>query len=344
MVSWTILGNGSQQGTPTPSAPIQPEFVGVRTANLYDNNSPSIVRCYYSSDTNMFTLNQNNAFVTVGLEAGKRYFVKGAKRYSASTTVRWCTSSSAPANGVSVVRTGTFLQSDIFVLDANTTEKYLSIFLCGDSDYNAYGSVTNAIAANGADLVVDNGYKIPLTCGGETTPVYLGQTQTIRNVYKYQITGQETITKYTSYGAQNCFFVSTDKECHADTIPTLADRYITTDTLRSFIDTDNCVQIVGWVCRIHDGRFNDVDGAGGIREYLQQQYQNGTPVTVWYVLATPETGIVNEPLCKIGTYADELSSTNAEVTIPTTEGQNTLTVDTDLQPSEMTITYIKEGQ
>ena len=46
---------------------------------------------------------------------------------------------------------------------------------------------------------------------------------------------------------------------------------------------------------------------------------------------------------KIGDYADELSSTNAGVTIPTVEEQNTLTVDTDLQPSEMTITYTKEG-
>ena len=61
-------------------------------------------------------------------------------------------------------------------------------------------------------------------------------------------------------------------------------------------------------------------------------------------MSEPETAIVNEPLCKIGTYADELHSTDAGVTISTTEGQNVLTVDTDLQPSEMTITYIKEGQ
>lgn len=47
---------------------------------------------------------------------------------------------------------------------------------------------------------------------------------------------------------------------------------------------------------------------------------------------------------KIGDYADELSSTDAAVTIPTAKGGNTLTVDTTIQPSEMTITYTKEGQ
>lgn len=63
------------------------------------------------------------------------------------------------------------------------------------------------------------------------------------------------------------------------------------------------------------------------------------PVTVWYVLATPTTGIVNEPLAKIGDYADTLASADAGVTIPTVKGDNMLTVDTELQPSEMTITY-----
>ena len=81
------------------------------------------------------------------------------------------------------------------------------------------------------------------------------------------------------------------------------------------------------------------DTAADFKSYLAQQYAAGTPVTVWYVLATPETAIVNEPLAKIGDYADELNSEDAGVTIPTANGANVLTVDTDLQPSEMTITY-----
>ena len=61
----------------------------------------------------------------------------------------------------------------------------------------------------------------------------------------------------------------------------------------------------------------------------------GTPVTVWYVLATPETAVVNEPLMKIGNYTDEVSN----VSIPVTAGGDTLSVDTTVQPSEVTVNY-----
>lgn len=79
--------------------------------------------------------------------------------------------------------------------------------------------------------------------------------------------------------------------------------------------------------------------AAVFKRFLAAQYAAGTPVTIWYDLATPETGIVNEPLCKIGDYADELHSEDAGVSIPTARGSNTLTVETDLKPSSMTITY-----
>jgi hypothetical protein len=71
------------------------------------------------------------------------------------------------------------------------------------------------------------------------------------------------------------------------------------------------------------------------KAYLAQQYAAGTPVCVWYVLATPTTGIVNEPIRKINTYADSVSG----ITIPVTAGANTLSIGTTLQPSEVTATY-----
>lgn len=36
LISWSMKGNGSQSGTPTPDNPVMPEFVGVRTSNLAD--------------------------------------------------------------------------------------------------------------------------------------------------------------------------------------------------------------------------------------------------------------------------------------------------------------------
>ena len=73
--------------------------------------------------------------------------------------------------------------------------------------------------------------------------------------------------------------------------------------------------------------------------FLAQQYANGTPVTVWYVLATPETGIVNEPIRKIGDYADTLSYEQAGVQIPTLHGTTVIDVDTTPKPSQMYIKY-----
>jgi hypothetical protein len=69
--------------------------------------------------------------------------------------------------------------------------------------------------------------------------------------------------------------------------------------------------------------------------YCAQQYANGTPVTVLYVLTTPETGIVNEPLMKIGDYADTVSS----ITVPMITGRDTFDVDTTLKPSEASLNY-----
>jgi hypothetical protein len=71
------------------------------------------------------------------------------------------------------------------------------------------------------------------------------------------------------------------------------------------------------------------------KAWIAQQYTNGTPVTVWYVLATATTGTVNEPLMKIGNYADTVSS----ITVPMITGRDTFDVDTTLKPSEASLNY-----
>jgi hypothetical protein len=75
------------------------------------------------------------------------------------------------------------------------------------------------------------------------------------------------------------------------------------------------------------------------KSWLAAQYAADTPVTIWYVLATPETAVVNEPLMKIGGYADTLSMEQAGVSIPTLNGQTVVDVETTLKPSKMYIKY-----
>jgi hypothetical protein len=86
-----------------------------------------------------------------------------------------------------------------------------------------------------------------------------------------------------------------------------------------------------------DIRVNNPSTDGNITDfkaYLAAQYAAGTPVTIWYMLATPETAVVNEPLMKIGDYADSLTTS-----IPCTAGENTIDVQTTVAPSEVTATF-----
>lgn len=71
------------------------------------------------------------------------------------------------------------------------------------------------------------------------------------------------------------------------------------------------------------------------KSYLAQQYAAGTPVTVWYVLATPETAIVNEPLMKIGNYADSINIVQSNPQLKLDIGENNIYVSTPVPPSNM---------
>ena len=70
-----------------------------------------------------------------------------------------------------------------------------------------------------------------------------------------------------------------------------------------------------WFC------LDNITSADDFKAFLAQEYANGTPVTVYYVLATAETESVTAP------------------TITTTGGEVSIDVDTTVKPSEMSLTY-----
>ncbi len=179
-------------------------------------------------------------------------------------------------------------------------------------------------------------WAIPITCAGQTTSVYLGQTPTVRRIKKRVFDGTETWVLWNYLTAVMFYTPVTD-----GTGNQVVSSHFGTRKSGSFPIVGNVVyngdSNKNMIFRMLDD--TTITTADGFKAWLAAQYANGTPVTVWYILANEETAIVNEPLAKIGDYADELSSADAAVTIPTARGQNVLTVDTDLQPSEMTITY-----
>lgn len=174
-------------------------------------------------------------------------------------------------------------------------------------------------------------YKIPISSANTITPVYLGEVESTRRIKKLVLTGEETIGNY----AGRIYIKIADGL--KETIPIFCTVYQTTND-SSISNSIRQISTGYWsstrdcALEINDPNHNNSEL---MRNYLATQYAAGTPVTVWYVLATETTSIVNEPIRKIGDYADEVSG----ITIPTIAGADILSVDTTLQPSEVTVNY-----
>lgn len=301
LISWSMLGNGQQTGTPTPDAPIMPQFVGVRTGNLWDGKStlvlPDIGTRYgfYCAAGDYSVRNDSENIVYMFWNSGRSR--SGAAQPHTTATIT--------------------LQND------GATGFFMP--------YND-ASLSNITIVDGSDIPsqqIPYGYALPITCAGQTTPVYLGQVSTVRKIGKLVFDGTE--------------------EWSADRTDNFYSPVISGAARNSLVvcshQTSTSTSLISENCFISStGRFNITTTAvehttTAWKQFLSDEYAAGTPVTVWYVLATPETAIVNEPIAKIGDYCDELRSESTTVTIPTANGENTLTVDTTLQPSSMTVTY-----
>jgi hypothetical protein len=167
-----------------------------------------------------------------------------------------------------------------------------------------------------------------------TTPVYLGEVETTRQVKKLVLTGSEE--SWIGHGSIPSWYQLTIDDVIIDNLE-LCTHYKPSPFPPSTIQNGEILVVKSSAS--NSGRIIIRDTNYTVKAdflaYLAAQYAAGTPVTVWYVLANEATGIVNEPLRKIGDYADEVSN----ITIPTITGTNILSVDTTLQPSEVTINY-----
>lgn len=177
-------------------------------------------------------------------------------------------------------------------------------------------------------------YKIPILSASTTTPVYLGETQSTRKIKKVVFTGSvdENWSEIAS-GTNDYIYRIGLSDLPKSGFAPICTHY-TGSTATRWADVAN-YEITTSISNSVAIRHSGLTGVSDWKTYLQQQYANGTPVCVWYVLATPETGIVNEPLRKIGDYADTVSG----ITIPTIAGANVVDILTTLKPSEVSVNY-----
>lgn len=356
LIELLISGNMQQSGTPTSTTPIQPQECGERTgnlANLYGVDTTFLGLHYTVGENMSIVINGTKGnganvhslvYPNITLPAGT-YTVK-VKMVSGSVTdltandglffgINQSTYGQRTTPGVKQVGD---VGKRTFTLANDTLLSSIDIA----PSYGSQGSVwANATfecwfyAGSDDKPFEPYGYKLDISSGNTTTPVYLGEVETTRRVKKLVLTGEETF----GY-ANNCFTMTFDgKPASVQPLKTII--ICNTYNGREPVYRDQLLNYQCCITRNYNQlaiRDNNYSEVADFKAYLAAQYAAGTPVTVWYILATEQTGILNEPLRKIGNYADTLSVPKSTVPIPTVLGNNVLTVDTSLPPSSVSVT------
>lgn len=318
-----LKGNMSQTGTPTPDNPIQPSECGERTGNLFDENYPNI----------------SGTIRYIPLYVGEGSFTLSTTTPYDSSVANVFLLSGNVSTGASTPGNGAWLNHNV---TTQSVDGYVTIAYRHYSGTTSPANYQTMLNAGSTALPYEPyGYKIPISSASTTTPVYLGEVQTTRKIKKLVLTGEENI----EIKSENAKWYIPIADMKTPAIVTAIEWYCSHyQAVANNATWTSYDYMISWSTSDIGSsvglRIRDIDFLTGVtladfKSYLAAQYAAGTPVTVWYVLATEETGIVNEPLMRIGDYADTVSG----ISIPTIAGANTISVGTTLQPSEVSVNY-----
>lgn len=325
-----LKGNTVQNGTPTPQNPIMPQGTGERTGNLYNINAKDVTNGYVNSaqlnqDGTMEAWNLSEVTEYIELTPNETYRLSNIGSYN---SLAYCIYDSDKQ----YITGEQYRGQTVKAINMPSNGKYLR--------FSHVKSRTDTMLNLGSTALPYEpyGYKIPISSANTTTPVYLGEVETTRKITKLVLTGEEN-TWAQSGSASNTFYFNVSGYLRQRINITICSHYTSQTNISGAAEMrDGNVSFyvnVGQPWEYFYVRDSNFATVADFKSYLAQQYANGTPVTIWYVLATPTTGIVNEPLMKLGDYADSISG----ISIPTTAGANTLDVQTTLKPSEVTANY-----
>ena len=354
---YTIKGNMSQTGTPTPTTPITPQECGDMTENYFD------IQNYVANITT------HNCTVSVAAN-GVKITATGSDAY-AGEAYKLPDRANAADRAAAIPAT----ENTTYVLSADVDsfrDCYISYL---DSSYDAINANYTAIGVNVpakfttpagtayialrfgstslssgqsktfANITLNkNGkYKLPIVSGGVTTNVYLNEplrkigdyADTIttdgtmtRVIKTYKITGQENWGVHGSVASwfyvDNIIYpiISTDSTL---TSPTITSHF----KVRAYayavgISNGECTfgHPSGVLSQFRTILKNtDYTTVEDFTNWLKYQYNNGNPVTIWYASDSSTTETITAP------------------SIPTTSGGQTFDVGTTLKPSEVDLTY-----
>ena len=332
LTDYLISGNALQDGTPSAEDPVDVVGCGVRTGNLFDYTE--YVGTYMANAGLWEYTGTTGTVFRIPCTENTLYTLSLNKTFSLSVyRIATVDTDAVPTLNNPITVTDIVRRTSAINLYSFTTPAGAKYILF-QVNASIAGEVANATMLNLGSTALPYepyGVKLPLTVNTTEYPIYLGQVETTRRVKKLVLTGEETWKKSITYIGSGFAYLSGVAPDAMPYSPIACTHASTgTGTYRygmGRID-DNSLSL--WL-------FDTNITIANFKSCLAAQYANGTPVTVWYVLAEPETAIVNEPLMKIGDYADTISFAQAGVTIPTVNGANVLDVPTKIKPSEITI-------
>ena len=335
--------------TPTSDNPVDANGVGVRTKNLLKNDAIST-----EFRGVQYTVNADKSITVYGTASPQiSYFIlmgdgAATNDLSAYTTPIFKAGDTLKfSSGSSIYKllgrntNGTY----VTVLDGMVTLSkdlgliYIQVATGETADGTIYPMIT--LSTETDTDYEPYGYKIQISNGQQTTNIYLGSTQTTRQIKKYVCTGNETIRAYDAEYSRIFVEVSDLRSMGIRATPMVCShfqgiydgRHITLVPLNS-VYSGSPVTDKGFYIKETDYQTDT-----SLKAFLTDQYANGTPVTIWYAVSTPETAVINEPLMKIGDYADSLS---VDVEIPLSQNtKNNIDIDTTVKPSSASFTYNK---
>lgn len=353
--SWNMKGDEQHTGTASPTSPIEINGTGDRTKNLvYSSQTQTVgtdLQILQTIGSTEYILNKSETESAVStatlcdmtLQAGTYTItVSGINRIENTNDFDRVFIRDSNTNiVVSEIMNNT---PKTFTLSETTTLSKIIFVAYMTSTYNN-NKVTIMLNSGSTAIPYEPyGYKIPISANGTAlTPVYLTEQlmqindyadsldsngTVTYNIYKHELTGQETWNR-TSAGKM----YSSDA---LNGIPNYLHTLYEVTMMCTHYKPDmnygntshlslNEISLYGTEASLSireiyiypDGYATAADFA----TYLQQQYANGTPVTIWFIMETPTTEQVTVP------------------TIPTTSSPTTIDVNTSVKPSEMSLAY-----
>lgn len=352
-LDYKIYGNSIQDGTPTPENPIEVQSVGDKTKNLWNGDVEQGAVANTGELKNLNTRIRSKPIKVVG---GLEYTI------SSNLYVRM----------ICCYKDGKFI-STIADLTGTMSKKQVSFTVPDGADTLRINFMLNVSGTANVtpDMIEDTmlelgseatayepyGYKIPVVVSAEnhepiTTSIYLNEP--LRKISDYadvldfeRGVVERKIKKVVFDGSeefknQNSIYDSEIKTmlCNTEFIDALEGNYILSSHFTKIYNAQNAQAKPGTFSKnllekyknytyynISNKELNVVQSDSTItkvsafRSYLSKQYDAGTPVTVYYALADPTTEPISIPK------------------IPTFDGTTVISTDTEIQPSNMEITY-----